>query len=95
MAIRNQEHTLQLEERDYSPAVQDPHLRLAAAVVLQALIDWRQSRDPLLSLDAFGWLVGEDAALITEALDLPDAWNMVLNGRENAPSNKNTGTRRQ
>ena len=71
-------------ECDTSPAVLDGHLRLAAAVLVKALQDWK-SDDIMQSMDAFMWLASEDLELFIQALQLPDTFQVLARGRDNVP----------
>jgi hypothetical protein len=79
--------------REASPALVDGHLRLAAAVLYKALLDWK-SDDIMQSMDAFMWLASEDSELFVQALQLPDAWNVITQGRESLQNNKRLYRRR-
>ena len=49
----------------------EPFYRLASAILLQAARDASRHTNFGTQLDAILWLAGEDAAYLTDALDLP------------------------
>lgn len=72
-----------------SPALQDPALRLAAAVLVRAFEELR-GPDLVGFIDALAWLLCGDAPLFFEALGYPkdydDLLNWIIGGNHDRPA---------
>jgi hypothetical protein len=66
---------------------ENAYQRLAAAVILQAILDSQSRRDPVARLDAVLWLGSSECGLFTQVLGLEaDIFYQVMEGKPKAPN---------